>query len=88
LRKPTKKQLAEFEDFWEEWKGPLLRMAYGDTEKKTKALILAHYLWLWEGAGCPRRFIPKPTDSEPVDIPTGTSDSHDQNINVLRDWNL
>jgi len=87
-RTPTKKQLAEFDRFWEAEKGPYLRMARGQTETEAKVALRNHYIWLWEGLGCPKRFIPKPRDCDRQEVPTGASNSHDQEVCPNRKWTL
>jgi hypothetical protein len=57
-KRPSRKQLAEFEKFWNAEKRPYMRRGC------TKEDLLAHYVWLWEGAGCPKQFIPGPKDAE------------------------
>ena len=91
---PSKRQLAEFVRFWKSEKGPYIRLARGKTEEQAKASLLAHYVWLWEGAGCPLRFIPKPLPHRPITFGSGRADTEthlpdfDQNILPNRDWTL
>lgn len=91
---PTKKQLAEFDRFWEENKGSYVRMSRCKTETEAKVSLRNHYIWLWEGAGCPQRFIPKPLPHRPMTFGSGRADTEthlpdfDQNILPNRDWTL
>jgi hypothetical protein len=93
-KSPSKKQLAEFDRFWEECNGPYLRMAYGKNEGQAKAELLAHYIWMWEESGCPKRFIPKPLPHSPVTFGSGRVDTEDklanfdQDLYPNKDWNL
>ena len=88
--KPNKRQLAEFDRFWDAECGPFLRGAHGETAGQVKARILGIYTWFWEGAGCPKRFIPAPMPHRQVDGPRADRDSKiadfDQNILPNRDW--
>jgi hypothetical protein len=69
LRKPSKKQLAEFDAFWMECGRPYARRGC------TREDLLDHYTWLWEGAGRPKQFIPGPKDAE-FTIPSKFDQDH------------
>jgi len=81
-KRPSSKQLAEFDSFWDVCSAPYLKRGC------TKEDMLEHYVWLWQGAGCPRRFIPKPLDCDRQEVTTGTSNNHDQELCPNRKWTL
>ena len=92
LKSPSKRQLAQFDKFWSE-ESSSFKARWGETVEQTKARILDYYTWLWEGAGRPRLFIPKPMDLK-VNFGSGRADrdsqiaNFDQETVPNRKWTL